>query len=922
MLPTNFSAVQSADISISGCGARVVYHPASHTLTLYRLEGRAAVQLSTDSALGYPIVGGREVCDFTDYSCAVQRKIVGVLGVGQRLTVTSRSPATGLVRTFTLETSGIIRGVLYARTSYRAGGEDVLAEQFVESGWELFEPGPVAWSYNGGGESPINDNDTVRRIDLADIEPFYHENRQDCTSAAVPAADLYSAKGGIAIGDASATRREVRTPVQKIGRSACVSIRWPGKSISAGTGEEAGQSFIVVHKGDYFSGLRGYKNAMERLGVVMQTNLPERSYSLRWEGWGWAFDWTVDLILKELDFLQKAGVKQITIDDAWYDHPGDWQLNPEKFPRGETDMIRLVKAIHDHGMTALLWWRPCDGGRDNSRLYRDHPEYFVMRKDGGTAKLGTSGTIDTSNWSSDLGYALCPGSAGAIKATTDFIDRAMNVWGFDGFKGDFVWSLPKCYNPAHHHRYPEDSTERQAEFYRAAHETMVKNDPEVFNLLCNCSAPQDYYSLPYMTQIVTADPASCDQTRTRLKAYKALMGDCFPVTTDHGQPWYSTTVGTGAVMIEKTAYVGQEKAEYERWLGIADAVQLHKGRFIGDLYSYGFDPYETYVVKKADTLYYAFYRDGEKCRPEGYPPIELKGLDPEKLYRIVDYVNNRVVATNLRGGNAVFNVRFKKDLLIKAVELAVPDTEPVNPDWGFTAINPNDSSLVYTGPWVQRGDIRTGSVGAGMEFPFTGTSVRWYGDRSARAGSATVYLDGEAVAAVNTGGCAEQNVRLFEALDLPAAPHILRLVCENGELEPGRLVYEPAPPAVIFDQKIDALSARIAYTGNWQTEHGDAFYRGNSVFTSEAGACAEFTFCGTAIRWYGKTRIHYGVAWVYLDGELVKTVFAYGPAPESTGQLLFEFTGLPAGEHTVRIAHSRHTIDLEYLAYSSTEENA
>lgn len=915
MHSVNFAAVETGDSAITGCGVRAVYRPESHTLTLWRLEGLAAIRLTEESPMGWPVVAGRAVRDFTDYSCAVERKINGVLGSGERMTVTSRSPGTGLVRTYTLETSETVRGAIYTQTSYRAGGPEAAVTEFVENVLELFEPGKTVWSYNGGGESPITDNDTVRKIDLAGNGSFYQENRQDCTSAAVPAADIYMAGGGIAIGDASATRREVRTPVQRAGNTARISIQWPGRSIPAGETVKAGQSFVVIHKGDYFSGLRGYKNAMEHLGVVMQTDLPERSYALRWEGWGWAFDWTVDLILKELDFLKEAGVRQITIDDAWYDHPGDWQLNPEKFPGGEADMIRLVKAIHDHGMTALLWWRPCDGGRDDSRLYQEHPEYFVMREDGSTAKLGTSGKVDTTDFSSDLGYALCPASAGAIRATTDFIDRAMNTWGFDGFKGDFVWSLPKCYNPEHHHPYPEDSTERQAEFYRAARRAMVKNDPHAFNLLCNCSAPQDYYSMPYMTQTVTADPASLDQTRTRLKAYKALLGDRFPVTTDHSQTWYSTAVGTGAVLIEKTAFVGAEKARYKRWLGIANAVQLHKGRFIGELYSYGFDPYETYVVEKDGVLYYAFYRDGEKCLPQGSPPLELKGLDPEKLYRVVDYVNDRVVATNLRGGNAVFHTRFAKDLLVRAEEITAPDTQPVNEDWGFTKAEAGDGTLTYTGPWDAAG--RAGGPGAAVELAFTGTSVRWYGSRRAGARAAEVWLDGALAAEVDTGDGNEAQVRLFEALDLPAAAHTLKLVCRTGGMELGWLAYEPAPPEVIFDQKVDALSDRVRYTGSWQTERGEAFYGGSARFTEQAGAHAEFTFRGTAVRWYGKTRIHYGVAWVYLDGELVKTVFAYGPAPESVGQLLFEMTGLPAGEHTLRIAHSRHTIDIDYLAYSS-----
>ena len=145
------------------------------------------------------------------------------------------------------------------------------------------------------------------------------------------------------------------------------------------------------------------------------------------------FNWTIDLIIGKLDELQAAGVKQITLDDGWYTNAGDWALNPEKFPNGASDALRLTDAIHEHGMTALLWWRPCDGGID-SILYQQHPEYFVMDADGRPARLPTPG----GGTNPSLGYALCPMADGAIASQVDFVNRAMNDWGFDGFKGDYV----------------------------------------------------------------------------------------------------------------------------------------------------------------------------------------------------------------------------------------------------------------------------------------------------------------------------------------------------------------------------------------------------------------------------------------------------------------------------------------------------
>lgn len=919
MRPANFLAVDTEDSFIRGRSIRVVYQPSSQTLTLYRVEGRKAVQASKPSMMGYLAVDGKRVCDFTSLACTIERNISGKLGTGERMTITSYSPSLGVKRTYILETSDTVKGALYTQTFYQTENQALCADVFADNLFELYDPGEIVWSFNGGGEGPTTFYDQLQKIDLTTPEKFYRENRQDYTAAALPIADAYNAQGGITIGDASPTRREVHTPVKETKDSVQVSIEWPGKTITSGEPLAAGQSFIIVHQGDYFVGLRGYKYAMEHLGIVMKTDISQRSYQQRWEGWGWAFDWTTELIINELDFLQKAGVKQITIDDAWYDHAGDWQLNPEKFPNGEEDMIRLVKAIHDHGMTALLWWRPCDGGRDDSKLYKEHPEYFIMHKDGSTAKIGGPGKTCTCHWCQTAGYALCPGSEGAIQITKDFINRAMKRWGFDGFKGDFVWSLAKCYNPAHNHKYPKESTERQTEFYKAAHDTMMANDPETFNLLCNCGAPQDFYGLQYMTQVVTADPVSLDQTRTRVKAYKALMGDYYPITTDHCQIWYSTTVGTGSVIIEKTAFTGAEAEEYARWLRIANREELHKGRFIGDLYSYGFDPYETYVVEKDGVMHYAFYRDGKRCLPNGYPEIELKGLAPDKMYRIVDYVNNRVVATNLMGDHAVFNTRFAKDLLVKAVEIAEPDSEPIEKDWGFTQLKADAPAIVYTGGWqTVEGGKATSGVGDALECRFAGTAVRWYGDKTVSPGIAEVYLDGKLAAEVLTGGGSEPNICLFEALDILPTVHTLKIVCKSGVTHITRIAIEEAVPEPVYEN-IDPLSDRIIYNGKWETEENAAMPMGRAKLSSESGASFEMSFNGSAIRWYGKRIISpYAVAMVYLDEEQVETVYTYGE--DEFGKILFERTGLKPGKHTIKIVQSMHTIEVECMAVGNDVE--
>ena len=905
------------DQGISGNGVQAVY--GDEGLTLYLVDDSGATQMSKPSAMGYPIIDGTPVRDFAPVSCNVETDIVGVMGAGERMTIISESVSTGLTRTYVLETSNQEKGVIYTTTTYQAGDNPVTVDWFVDNEFELYGAEDRIWSYNGGGEGPMHYYDTLQKIDLTDRDTFSRENIQDSTAASIPLADIYIADGGITVGDASATRREVHTPIKETNDSAQISIKWPGVEVTVANEVEVGQSFITVHSGDYFCGLRGYKEAMEHLGVVMPSNVSERSYQLRWDAWGWGFNWTVDQIIDHLDLLEAAGVQQIAIDDGWYTHCGDWELDPGRFPNGDADMRQLTDAIHAHGMTALLWWRPCDAAI-GSNIHLEHPEYLVKNADGSLARLvGCGGKTVTS-----LGYALCPGSEGAIQSQNEFIHRAMSDWNFDGFKGDYIWSMPKCYDPSHNHAYPEESTEMQSELYREAYETMVAVDPDAFNLLCNCGTPLDYYSLQYMTQAITADPTSRDQTRRRLKAYKALLGDFFPVSTDHNDIWYDTAVGTGSVMIEKNAegIPGFSQAEYERWLDIALEVQLHKGRFIGDLYSYGFDPYETYVVEKDGVMHYAFYRDGARYVPDGYPPIELKGLDPDKMYRIVDYVNDRIVATNLMGDNAVFNNQFSNSLLVKAVEITeYDDPSVIDPDWGLTLVDDRDSSVIYQGEWVDDsnptfhdGTARyTNTENASVEFTFTGTKIRWYGQKDVNFGTADVYLDGEFVRTINASGEMESGVLLFEALDLAPAYHTIKVVCKSGVIDIDKFAYLYAEPELVYE-KIDATPENVTYTGDWYEIFNPDFYEGGAWATAEIGATAEFTFDGTAICWYGQTSAEtYGITQVYIDDEFVESAYTYGEP--GAGKMIFDATGLSAGTHTIRIVNTTvQPIDIDYFA--------
>lgn len=661
-------------------GNNISVHVVEGIMNLYRGE----TLLAQASSLGKVTVNGTVISDFVITNHEIKENVKTDRGEATRLILKMNSKKSGLSKTLWYDLLEEIDGAIVS-TTFLTAKENVTVKEIVENEFTLVEPDANRiWSYNGGGEGSQSYYDTLQKVNNS----FYRANKQDDTAAAIPVADIYSVKGGVTVGDASLYRRFLTTPVQGGRNTATVSIHWNESVLEAGKETEVGTAIVGVHSGDYYNGLRIYADVMEAQGFATPDNIPESSYDLRWESWGWEGDWTIEKILGKLDELYAQGIRQITLDDCWYTAAGDWELNPDKFPNGVADMKRLTDTIHEKGMTIVLWWRPMDGGRNSafsvisghtqkpSKLITEHPEYFVKNADGSFAKL--SGPGSSNHFNGSTGYALCPYSEGAVESQVAFIRTAMAEWGIDGFKSDYVWGVPKCYNKAHNHARPEESTEMASEvFYKAIYEEMISIDPDAFHLLCNCGTPQDYYSFPYVTQIPTADPTSVDQTRRRVKAYKALAGDDFPITTDHNEIWYPSSVGTGAILIEKRDFAdgsAQEK-EYYKWLGIAEEHQLHKGTHIGDLYSYGIDSYETYVIEKDGMMYYSFYKDGSKYKPTGNPKVVLKGLDPEKQYKVEDYVNGIVLAESVFGDEASFLQNFSSYLLVRAIPLEEEEPE-------------------------------------------------------------------------------------------------------------------------------------------------------------------------------------------------------------------------------------------------------
>ena len=522
------------------------------------------------------------------------------------------------------------------------------------------------WSFSGASYEDRRDWVQPVRGGL-DQRNFMGMNASDY-GGGTPVVDVWRRDYGLAVGHVETVPKLVALPLTMTEAGARLAVECDRTlTLAPGEGFSTFETFVAVHRGDYFATLDAYRRLLAERGMA-QAKVPAAAYAPIWCAWGYERDFTVDLVVATLPKAKELGLGWAGLDDGWQRAVGDWQPDPKKFPRGDADMLALVKAIKDAGLKPKLWIAPL-AAHPASDLIRDHADLLLLDKNGAVQNVTW--------WDS---YYLCPAYPETVERGKALVRKVIGEWGYAGLKldGQHLNGVAPCHNPAHKHARPEESVEKLQDFWKAIYAEAIAIDPDAVVELCPCGTAQAFHNMPYMNQPVASDPESSWQVRHKGKTIKALMGPSAAYAGDHVELSdkandFASTVGIGGIVSTKFTWPRDPKpknsflltpareAEWRKWIALYNEKRLPEGRYRGELYDIGFDKPEAHAITKDGRCYYTFYAD----RWDG--PVELRGLG-EGRYTVADSFTGRTIGVASAMANRL-SVAFERFLLLEATPL-------------------------------------------------------------------------------------------------------------------------------------------------------------------------------------------------------------------------------------------------------------
>jgi alpha-galactosidase len=646
----------------------------------------------------YIVHDGQELQFTPDFGQVKVLEATGKLGRGKRVEIPGHPLAPsgiGVEGTIEVEAYDDFPNIALVSVAYKNVGTSDFAIDSAVMQQHRFNAGPAdakakpydMWSFQGSSYDWGKDD--VQKLTRTSAQPNEMGGIvKDGYGGGIPVVAFWTGSVGEAVGHVETLPWTLSMPV-KVSADGRVNVNITipvDAALKPGETYASPRSFVAVYSGDYYEPLRMWSSVLQKEGWDIPKPSNE-AYNVSWCGWGYEFNVTPKQMLGTVPKLKELGIKWATLDDRWFDTYGDWNPRKDTFP-GDS-IKQMTEDFHKEGILVQLWWLPLaveDGeGKYESHKYaiskvaQEHPEWLILDKNGKHARMTRDlAVLDPSLPEVQLYYK-------------QLTEKFIRDWGYDGSKLDNIYTVPACYNPAHHHKSPQDSVNAMGDVYKIIFETTRSIKPESVTQACPCGTPPSLAWLPFIDQAVTADPVGAVQVRRRIKMYKALLGPQSAVYGDHvelsamtpkgGGDWrehgddFASTLGAGGVPGTKFVWpdpgpkyapvnlTSEKEAHWKKWIGLYNEKMLSKGNFL-DLYVYGYDSPEAYAIEKDGNMYYAFFAPGNGT---WNGEVELRGLKPGS-YQVMDYVEGKDLGTVQAGAGGVAKLKaeFKEHLLVEA----------------------------------------------------------------------------------------------------------------------------------------------------------------------------------------------------------------------------------------------------------------
>jgi len=524
------------------------------------------------------------------------------------------------------------------------------------------------WSLQGGGYKW--GADYVIPLRAGFVQDNYTGPKGKSNGGGFPLVDLWRPEMGLAVAllDPKPALAWVPVSVNEQGAAEVHVTTRPAADLASGASYAPAPVMIVVHSGDFYQPVVRYRKLMEDLGVRVVKDYQPDDYAAAWCTWGYQRTFTVPGIEAKIPQMQAMGIKELILDDGWFDRFGDWRPTTAKFPRGEADMKALIDKVHAAGLTFRLWWSP--GSADpGSEIDLQYPDWYILDKNGKREKA---------SWNA---YYLCPAYRPVRDYTAAITRHFVKDWSVDSFKldGTSLNHAPLCFNPAHHHARPEESFEQWPGLLGEIREVARGLRPNFRVELCSCGITPTFHLATAFEQPTDSDPAD-HQVTARVKFLKAMFGPRSPVLQEYvgllgqkepnGKPYgyrldlFPRAIGTGEVPSTFTMVLGKTHA---KWMAIYNRTRPAEGEYL-NLYDIRWENPEGHVIRKDSKFYFAFFTETPGGKFSG--TVELRGLAAQS-YKLTDYVSGRALGEAV-GPTAKLSVNFQDALLLVAESSGVP----------------------------------------------------------------------------------------------------------------------------------------------------------------------------------------------------------------------------------------------------------